>query len=63
MRRKLVIHDDTAGHPFRRMVNGGRVPMPGREATRKQPLWKREDSHLFVISFSAFFVVFYTLIS
>ncbi|WP_212611972.1 hypothetical protein [Sphingomonas baiyangensis] len=49
-------HSAASGHPFRRSVLRGRV----------RPLRVREedgDMKLFVLSFTAFFVCFYTLIA
>lgn len=62
MNRRLVLTNEAAGHPFRRML-----PPPVFEAEEVKPAkaakekwWKKEDTHLFVISFAAFFTVFIT---
>lgn len=55
LKRKLVCRNEAAGHPFRRML-----PPPTLDATLAMPRpanWlRKEDTHLFVLSFSAFFV-------
>jgi hypothetical protein len=55
MKRRLVCRNEAAGHPFRRML-----PPPTLSATialpRKTSWWRKEDTHLFMLSFSAFFV-------
>lgn len=63
MRRRLVIHDERARHPIRQMVYPDAPPMPVRGGQKQLKWWKREDTHLFVISFSAFFTVFYTFLA
>lgn len=63
MNRRLVLTNEAAGHPFRRML-----PPPvftaEEEAVMAKPVkekwWKKEDTHLFAISFAAFFTVFIT---
>ena len=60
--RKLVIRNEAAGHPLRRMLpplSGGELAVAGASAQ----WWKREDTHLFVMSFVAFFIVFYSFIA
>jgi hypothetical protein len=61
-RRNLVCRNEAAGHPFRRML-----PPPILNAALTVPLaekwWKKEDTHLFLMSFAAFFVVFSTFIA
>lgn len=37
--------------------------MPVRARPKKQTFWKRDETHLFMISFTAFFTVFYTFVS
>lgn len=55
MQRRLVLTNEAARHPFRRML-----PPPPRtpEVRRDDDDWK-----LFVLSFVAFFICFYTLIA
>lgn len=55
LKRRLVCRNEAAGHPFRRML-----PPPMLETALQAPKparwWKKEDTHLFALSFSAFFV-------
>ena len=55
LKRKLVCRNEAARHPFRRML-----PPPVLDATltapRRARWWHKEDTHLFMLSFSAFFV-------
>jgi hypothetical protein len=55
LKRKLVCRNEAARHPFRRML-----PPPVLDATltmsRPARWWHKEDTHLFMLSFSAFFV-------
>lgn len=61
-KRKLVCRNEGAGHPFRRML-----PPPELNSALIEPAaakwWQAEDTHLFVMSFVAFFVVFSTFIA
>jgi hypothetical protein len=52
MKRRLVLTNEAAGHPIRR-----RLPPP---ATPKPVKDQDQDWKLFVLSFAAFFVCFYT---
>jgi hypothetical protein len=60
--RRLVVRNEGAGHPLRRML-----PPPvltSAAPTAKPPKWwMKEDTHLFMLSFTAFFVVFFTFIA
>ena len=62
LKRKLVCRNEAARHPFRMMM-----PPPVLDATLAAPKltnwWKREDTHLFVLSFSAFFVAISSFIA
>jgi hypothetical protein len=62
LKRKLVCRNEAAGHPFRRMLP---PPILNAAITAPPPAkwWKQEDTHLFVMSFAAFFVVFSTFIA
>jgi hypothetical protein len=55
MKRRLVCRNEAARHPFRRML-----PPPTLDMTLAMPRparwWRKEDTQLFVLSFSAFFV-------
>jgi len=50
MQRRLVLTNEAAGHPMRR-----RLPPPPKPRADQDHDWK-----LFVLSFSAFFICFYT---
>ncbi|NJM51386.1 MAG: hypothetical protein HC843_11380 [Sphingomonadales bacterium] len=60
--RKLVSLNEAARHPLRRML-----PPPAGGVLILEPKpdtwWKKEDTHLFLLSFTAFFIVFYTFIA
>jgi hypothetical protein len=60
--RKLVSRNEGAGHPLRRML-----PPPTLDRSLAVPpknrWWQKEDTHLFVMSFTAFFVAFSTFIA
>jgi hypothetical protein len=59
-RRALNVRSEGAGHPFRRMLLPAMLKVaPNVEETQ---WWKREEAHLFAMSFSAFFLVFYSFI-
>lgn len=62
MKRRLVVRNEAAGHPFRRML-----PPPVLDGTLAIPApvkwWKKEDTHLFVLSFFAFFVAISSFIA
>lgn len=59
MNRRLVIRNEAAGHPFRRMLPPP-VLFVHPEKPVRQKWWKKEDTHLFAVSFAAFFTVFIT---
>lgn len=52
MKRRLVLTNEAAGHPFRRSL-----PPPAVEGRHDDQDWK-----LFVLSFAAFFTCFYTFL-
>ncbi|MBW6523896.1 hypothetical protein KZ810_10350 [Sphingomonas sp. RHCKR47] len=54
MKRRLVLTNEAAGHPFRRTLP---PPAPARKVRSDD-----NDVKLFVLSFAAFFTCFYTLI-
>ncbi len=66
MKRALVLTSEDAGHPFRRTLKPHvlRVPQadPVPEASDKGWL-RQEDTHLFAISFAAFFTAIYGFIA
>ena len=55
LKRKLVCRNEAARHPFRRMLP---PPVLDNTLAMQQPSrwWRKEDAHLFMLSFSAFFV-------
>ena len=55
MKRRLVLTNEAAGHPLRRMLPPPAVAAP--RARRDDDDWR-----LFGLSFTAFFVCFYTFI-
>gem|GEM_PF-2228796 len=65
-RRSLISRSENAGHPFRRMLAPAIFVTDMDEDAKpaqKNRWWKKEDTHVFCVSFSAFFVVFYTFIA
>jgi hypothetical protein len=63
MKRNLVLHAEGAGHPFRRMLPPESLKLTAAEMPKPLKWWQQEDTHLFVVSFGAFFTVFYTFIA
>ena len=57
MERRLVLTNEGARHPFRRSLPPP-APLVGVKPSRRG-----EDAKLFLLSFSAFFTCFYTLIA
>jgi hypothetical protein len=55
MHRRLVLTNESAGHPMRRRL----PPPPASRPARNQD----QDWKLFLLSFTAFFICFYTFIS
>jgi hypothetical protein len=62
MNRKLVYTSEGAGHPFRRLLPPDVLQPRIDETPVKERWWQKEDTHLFLISFGAFFTVFFTFI-
>ncbi len=61
MDRRLVLTNEGARHPLRRSLPPPPPPVAApRSRTRTRT---REDAKLFLLSFSAFFTCFYTLIA
>lgn len=54
MKRQLVLTNEAAGHPLRRSLPPPSAACRGREDDR--------DGKLFLLSFAAFFVCFYSFI-
>jgi hypothetical protein len=63
MQRRLVLSSEGAGHPLRRMLPPEALLVNERAQKKPAKWWKKDDTHLFMISFGAFFTVFYTFIS
>lgn len=60
MKRKLVCRNEIARHPIRQMMP---PPVIDRKLSRAQTgWWQNEDLHLFMLSFTAFFVAITGLI-
>ncbi|MFC4292692.1 hypothetical protein ACFOWX_09735 [Sphingorhabdus arenilitoris] len=61
-KRKLVSLNESARHPLRRMLP---PPTGGLLVVQPEPSswWKKEDTHLFLLSFTAFFITFYSFIA
>ncbi len=55
MKRRLVLTHEAAGHPFRRTLPPPVAETPARRGD--------DDLKLFFLSFTAFFICFYTLIA
>lgn len=55
MKRRLVCRNEAARHPFRRMLPPPQLTL-AVTAPRPTSWWRNEDTHLFMLSFSAFFV-------
>lgn len=57
MRRALVLNSETARHPFRRRL-------PAKVTTVEKPVQDDDkDWKLFMLSFTAFFISFYSFIA
>jgi hypothetical protein len=64
MRRSLVLTSEGAGHWMRRMMPPEALKMEEEVAVvAPRKWWQNDDTHLFMISFGAFFTVVYTFIS
>lgn len=64
MQRRLVLTSEGAGHYMRRMMPPEAL-LADKDIveTPKRKWWQNDDTHLFMISFGAFFTVFYTFIA
>ncbi len=62
MKRRLVMYNEAARHPLRRMLPpataGYVLAVP-----RPKSWWRKEDTHLFMLSFTAFFVAITSFIA
>jgi hypothetical protein len=63
MQRQLVQSSEGAQHPFRQELAPHVLAVPAKWRPVAAKWWQREDTHLFVVSFGAFFTVFYTFIA
>ena len=63
MERRLVLSSEGAGHYMRRMLPPETFVVKKPIAERPRKWWQKDDTHLFGISFGAFFTVFYTFIA
>ena len=63
MQRRLVLSSEGAGHYMRRMLPPQALLVNAPPKQKPAKWWKQEDTHLFVISFGAFFTAIYTFIA
>jgi hypothetical protein len=63
MRRRLVTTSEGAGHHMRRIMPPEALVANELFQGKSLKWWQQEDMHLFMISFGAFFTVFYTFIA
>ena len=61
MKRKLVCTNDFSGHWARRRFTPDALSVEGKPQSKK-PLWRSEESGLFIVSYFAFFTAIYTFI-
>jgi hypothetical protein len=62
IKRRLVTYNEAARHPLRRMLPPPTVSLV-QTAPRPKSWWRKEDTHLFMLSFSAFFVAITSFIA
>jgi hypothetical protein len=62
IKRRLVTYNEAARHPLRRMLPPPTVSLV-QTASRPKSWWRKEDTHLFMLSFSAFFVAITSFIA
>ncbi len=62
LNRRLVLSNEGAGHPLRRTLPVEALLADPVEPAKPLKWWQTEDTHLFIVSFGAFFTVFYTFI-
>jgi hypothetical protein len=64
MQRRLVLTSENAGHYMRRNMAPQALLVELDDMPAKpEKWWRSDDVHLFMISFGAFFTVFYTFIA
>ena len=63
MKRRLVLTSEGAGHWMRRNMPPEALLLEEPVPAKPVKWWQQEDTHLFMISFGAFFTVFYTFIA
>lgn len=64
--RNLISIATKQPHAFRAQINPKILELSAQEIddmNPKEKWWTKEDTHLFALSFTAFFVVFYTFIA
>ncbi len=59
--RNLISIADKKQHSFRQLIDPNILAVEAE--AEKAKWWTKEDTHLFMLSFTAFFVVFYTFIA
>lgn len=64
MQRRLVLSSEERGHYMRRLLAPEALVVNAPIVEKsKRKWWQKDDTHLFAISFGAFFTVFYTFIA
>jgi hypothetical protein len=63
MGRRLILSNEGARHPMRRMLPPEALLVNQPVVAKPNRWWHDDDTHLFMISFGAFFTVFYTFIA
>ena len=59
--RNMISISERKPNAFRQKINPDLMVVDAE--TEKEKWWTKEDTHLFVLSFTAFFIVFYTFIA
>jgi hypothetical protein len=63
MQRRLVLTNEGNGHYMRRMLSPEALVVKAPKKEKPIKWWHKEDTHLFMISFGAFFTAIYTFIA
>jgi hypothetical protein len=63
MNRRLVLSNEGAGHPMRRQLPADALRVVSEPLNAPLKWWQQEGTHLFLLSFGAFFTVFYSFIA
>ncbi len=61
--RNLISIAERKPNAFRQSVDPTILVGGDALTSKKEKWWNKEDTHLFVLSFTAFFIVFYTFIA